>query len=88
MRGQTLAIGVVTDTYMRAQRVYKYKYEVLSQDSAYFGKVDWIYYEDVLRAGHHYEVRVNDNTSNPRILEVLRELERPAATDSTRPDGV
>jgi len=25
-----------------------------------------------MRDGHHYEVRVNDTTGNPRILEMLR----------------
>jgi len=32
--------------------------------------------EDCLRAGHHYEVRVNDQPRNPRIVEVIRELTR------------
>jgi hypothetical protein len=30
----------------------------------------------VLGAGHHYEVRVNDTPDNPRIIEVLNELDR------------
>jgi ribonuclease HI len=82
MRGQTLSIGVITDTYMRVQRLYKYKYEVLS-DGADNGKVDFIFHdsEECLRAGHHYEVRVNDDTKNPRIIEVLRELEREASSE-------
>lgn len=29
-----------------------------------------------MRDGHHYEVRVDDTTANPRIEQVLRELER------------
>ena len=33
-------------------------------------------YHEVLRAGHHYEVRVNGQTDNPRIVEVIQELER------------
>jgi ribonuclease HI len=85
MRGQTLAIRVITDVYMRVQKVYKYKYEVLPGTSAQTGKVDWIYHEsdECLRAGHHYEVRVNDNTANPRIVEVIRELERHARSPTT-----
>jgi hypothetical protein len=58
------------------QKLYKYKYEVLAESSEYHGNVDWIYSRHLLRAGHHYEVRVNDHARNPRILEVLRELER------------
>jgi len=35
-----------------------------------------IFADEVLRAGHHYEVRVNGQTDNPRIVEVIQELER------------
>ena len=40
------------------------------------GRVDLIFADEVLRAGHHYEVRVNGQTDNPRIVEVIQELER------------
>jgi hypothetical protein len=76
MRGQRLLIRIVTCEYLRVQRLNKYKYEVLSKGSKYFGKVDLIYSTHDLRAGHHYEVSVNQSESNPRILNVLRELER------------
>ena len=74
MRGQTLAIRIITDTYLRPQKVFKYKYEVLAGE--FSGRVDLIFADEVLRAGHHYEVRVNGQTDNPRIVEVIRELER------------
>lgn len=76
MRGQTLKIRVITDTYLRTQKVYKYKYEVLLESGEFAGSVDLIYSTHCLRAGHHYEVRVNDTTKNPRIIEVLSEIER------------
>jgi hypothetical protein len=78
MQGQTLSIRIITDTYMRVQRIYKYKYEVLPDGGVHRGKVDLIFHdsEDCLRAGHHYEVRVNDQPQNPRIIEVIRELAR------------
>jgi hypothetical protein len=74
MHGQTLSIRIITDTFMRAHKLYKYKYEVLSVSSEYYGNVDWIYSNHLLRAGHHYEVLVNGDTKNPRIVEVLVEL--------------
>jgi len=76
IHGQMLSIRIVTDTYMRVQKLYKYKYEVLPGTGKYEGKVDLIFHEsrDPLRAGHHYEVRVNTEVKNPRIAEVLREL--------------
>jgi hypothetical protein len=78
MRGQTMLIRIITDTYMRVQKIYKYKYEVLAESEEHAGKLDVIFHEtdDPLRAGHHYEVRVNNETKNPRIIELIRELER------------
>ncbi len=75
MRGQVMAIRIITDAYLRLQKLYKYRYEVLTNDNEFFGRMDLIYCTDVLRAGHHYEVRVNDDTKNPRIVEVLDELD-------------
>ena len=74
MLGQTLSIRVITDTRLRPQKVFKYKYEVLVGDLA--GRIDLIYSEHLLKAGHHYEVRVNTEPKNPRIVEVLNEIER------------
>jgi hypothetical protein len=48
----------------------------MSSDSEYFGKVDWIYSEHLLRAGHHYTVKVNHEVKNPRIIDVLCELNK------------
>lgn len=76
MRGQRLAIRIITSEYLRVQKLGKYKYEVLSKGSKYFGNVDFIYSIHNMRAGHHYEISVNRDTSNPRVLKVLRELER------------
>jgi ribonuclease HI len=76
MRGQRLAIRIITSEYLREHKLVKYKYEVLSKGSKYFGNVDLIYSTHDMRAGHHYKISVNRNTSNPRVLNVLRELER------------
>jgi hypothetical protein len=65
---------VITDTYQKVQKVFKYKYEVL--EGEFLARVDLIFGDEVLRAGHHYEIRVNDNPKNPRIVEILREIER------------
>jgi ribonuclease HI len=80
MRGQILSIRIITDTYLRVQRIYKYKYEVLADSPELAGRVDLIFADECLRAGHHYEVRVNDDKRNPRIVEVVRGLETPAPT--------
>ena len=76
MHGQRLRIRVITDEFLATQRIYKYKYEVLSKGSRYFGRVDVIFSRELLKAGHHYEVRLNKQTGNPNIVNVIRELER------------
>jgi len=76
MRGQRLAIRIITSEYLRVQKINKYKYEVISKRSKYLGNVDFIYSTHGLGAGHHYEISVNRNTANPRVVTVLRELER------------
>ncbi len=75
MEGQELDIRIITDKRMREQRVWRYKYEVLPSDSPYSGKVDIIYSKILLRAHHSYRVRVCDNQKNPRIVELIEEIE-------------
>jgi hypothetical protein len=64
----------MTAATVKAQKQYKYMYEVLSTNSPFCGRADYIFSTELLRAGRHYEVRVNNETRNPRILEVLIEL--------------
>jgi hypothetical protein len=64
------------DGNWKTQRIVKYKYEVLSKGSKYFKNVDIVFSNIDMRVGHHYEVRVNKDTRNPRVTKVLREIER------------
>jgi ribonuclease HI len=76
MEGQALDIRIITDKWMREQKVWRYKYEVLPSDSPYSGKVDLIFskLEFQLRAHHSYKVVVCDDQTNPRILELIDEI--------------
>lgn len=76
MRGQRISIRIITTEYLPVQHLFKYKYEVISKGSKYYGGVDIIFCSEVMRDGHHYQVRVNKNTANPTVTKVLRELER------------
>jgi hypothetical protein len=64
----------VTDEYLKVQRTFRYKYEVMSKASAFYEKVDRAYSDILLKAGHTYYVLMNDETKNPRILKVYREV--------------
>jgi len=52
MEGQVLKIRIITDTWMREQKVWRYKYEVLQSDSLYAGKVDIIFSNTLMRSSH------------------------------------
>ncbi len=83
MRGQRVTIRIVTDEYLRTHRLNRYRYEVISQKSKYFGNVDIAYSELSLSAGHTYEVTFNKNQDNPRFVRLIREVVKP----SDNPDG-
>jgi ribonuclease HI len=72
--GQRMTVRVVVDRWLRLQRMYHYKIEVVSRESLYFGNVDNFSSELMLSAGHTYDVRLNDNPKNPRIEDVYGEI--------------
>jgi len=40
----------------------------------YYEKVDFVFSEIILNAGHCYSIRFNDNANNPMIIKMFREL--------------
>lgn len=75
MRGQRLSIRIISTEYLNVQKIWKLKYEVISRRSDDYMSVDIIFSDALLKAGHSYYVRVNDDTNNPRIVKVFREIE-------------
>jgi len=59
MDGQRLTIRVISDELLNEQKLYRFRYEVVSKASSYCGKVDHICCTELLKAGHVYHVRVN-----------------------------
>ncbi len=74
MQGQRIIIRVITDEYLRVQKINRYRYEVVSPKSKYFGNVDVVYSGLLLSAGHTYLVTFNKNQENPRIVRLFREV--------------
>jgi ribonuclease HI len=85
MLGQRLSIRVITCEWLHQQKLWKLKYEVISAGSPFLGKVDIMYATSVLADGHAYFVQVNQDTANPRIVRVFRELTDPDGTPRSRP---
>lgn len=76
MKGQRVKIHIINDSYMKEHSLCKYRYEIVSPGSEYFGKVDIIFSKlHNLSSGHWYLVTFNSDTANPRILKVISELE-------------
>ncbi len=74
MNAQRITIRIITSKRLNVQRLWQYKYEVISKHSRYRGNVDIIFSEHFLSTGHTYYVRVNCDTSNPRVEKVFREI--------------
>lgn len=74
MEGQLMTVRIITDKYLGPpHRCHRYMYEVMDVDSPYFQRVDYIWSDVMLGAGHTYFVRVNDNSRYPQIEESFGE---------------
>ena len=78
MCGQRIVIQIINSQYLSTQKIYRYKYQVVSKGSKYFDMVDQICSlprpEIALSRWHKYRVSLNKDTRNPTILKVLEEL--------------
>lgn len=73
--GQILTIRVIQDELLKVQKLYRYRYEVLSKRSPYYQNVDFAVSRISMSAGHTYIVRMNDDSKNPQIIKVFREVQ-------------
>lgn len=72
--GQDVLIRVRECEWLKVQKLWKLKYEVIDTDSKYFGLVDIIFSEYLIKDGHCYAVTFNSEKKNPRISTVLCEV--------------
>ena len=69
-QGQRLSIRIVTSEYLKAQRLVKYRCEVISKGSKYYGNIDFLYSKELLKAGHRYVITLSKNAKKPFITAV------------------
>ena len=74
--GQTIMIYIIEVQRLRVQKTWKYRYQVVSQDSPDRHAIDWIFSSEHMRDGHFYEVQVNEDIRHPQVLALLREVDR------------
>ena len=72
--GQRITLRIVSERWLPEQKINRYRCEVVSKSSPYFGNVDWLYSTEMMRAGHTYFVRLNGEPLRPRIAKVFREV--------------
>lgn len=76
MQGQSLVVRIVEARYLPPpHRRTRYRYEVMDEDSPFFGKVDFSESELELKRGHAYRVRMNEDQAATRIVELIDEIE-------------
>lgn len=76
-RGQRLTIRILQAEYLDVQKVHRYRYEVMSKKSEFFGRVDFAFSDDVLmRPGRTYYVTMGKDPSYPIIAKRHREITR------------
>lgn len=76
MIGQRFTIRIIEGQYLSVQRLYRYRYEVVSRKSTFRHCVDFACSSHILREGHIYSVRMNCETKNPCISKVFKEIKK------------
>lgn len=74
MLGQRISIRIIECKYLSVQRLYRYRYEVVSRSSPFYKEVDFLCSTYELREAHTFSVRMNTETKNPRIIKLYREI--------------
>jgi ribonuclease HI len=70
VEGQAVDIRIVVSEYLRRQRTWRFKYEVMSEGPLQ-GKVDFVFGDRPLLQRNTYTVRLNDDPDFPKIVEVV-----------------
>ena len=87
LSGQHLTVRIIVTERLNVQKVWKYKYEVVSKKSPFHGNVDLAFSHLLMKDGHLYFVLMNDDTRNPRIVKCYREVISKQQPSSTNEDG-
>jgi len=76
MCGQRISIWINFSEYLSTQKVWRYKYEVISPKSKFYKRSGSIFYNKYLRLGHGYLVSFNKNDDDPRIVNDFKEIKK------------
>ena len=74
MENQRVTIRIIQDEYLKVQKCYRYRYEIMSTKNQYYQNIDFATSNLPLSAGHTYYVKFNDDIKNPQIKKVYKEI--------------
>lgn len=74
--GQRLRVRVITAGWLKEQKLFRSRCEVLSRKSKYYGNVDFLISEEALSAGHTYDVFLADDLKYCRVIKVFKEVKK------------
>jgi ribonuclease HI len=72
--GQKIKIRVIEAEFLRIQKIYKLRCEVVSPNSKFFGNVDFIFSNEMLRPNHIYNVSLKMSTKYLKINKIIKEI--------------
>ncbi|MFA6520360.1 MAG: ribonuclease H [Candidatus Paceibacterota bacterium] len=72
--GQRLRIKIVSSEWVKSHKEYKYRFEVLSKKSKYFGNMDFAWHKDPMRVGHIFDIMLMDGLTYCRIKKIIGEV--------------
>lgn len=85
VHGQEIKIRIISTEHKKHDRSFEYRYEVIDPEDLSFQEVDFVQYDQVLSRNKCLLVRLNSNPTDPRIEEVVLELNpndyRPPAAE-------
>lgn len=72
--GQRLRIKIISSEWVKSHKEYKYRFEVLSKKSKYFGNMDFVWHKENMRVGHTFDVMLMSGLSYCRIKKIIKEI--------------
>ena len=75
VQGQEIKIRIISTEYKKYAKDFEYRYEVIEPTDGSFRDVDFVRHEHVLSRNKCLLVRLNADQKNPRIEEVIGELD-------------
>ena len=75
LQGQEVKIRIISTEHKRYDKAFEYRYEVIDPSDRSFQDVDFVRYDQLLSRNKCLLVRFNSDQRNPRIEEVIAELD-------------